>query len=394
MCIPHHERLGGAITMTVKNPILEQLEQLRSARDTARDAAIAMAAEDTFDAEDQSFKDLEARATGLDTQIGRLAGLLEAQKSADALDGRLSRSPQVPEQRSEAPQSWGEQFINSDVFKEFGDRSLRGTSGKFEVEQRALPHSLVTMDAALPANPIYNLTPAPLPPMLIPLTSVIPVSSNSVEYITWKKKAGGAAVVGEGLAKPEVEWEPTVVPASLDNIAGRTSFTRQLAEDAPAVVAYINGELQADVTRKAEIEAKAALVAATLPALTGPAGAGVSGAIRAGKAAVVNAGYAPNAFLIHSDDLVALDLESVTNFRGDPYWGMTPVVDPNATAGTVIVGDFKAGVAHYRRSAVALYMTDSHASNFALNILDALAEQRSKTVVVRPAALVEATAGA
>lgn len=379
-----------------KNPVLEQLTQLRSARDTARDAAIAMAADDNFDPEDQSFKDLEARAGGLDTQITRLVGLLDAQTAADALDGRLSRSPAASsaEQRSEAPLSWGEQFVGSDVFQEFQDRSLRGTSGKFDIEMRALPHSLASMAAALPANPITNLTPTPLPPLLIPLTSTIPVSTNSVDYITWAKKAGGAAVVAEGLGKPTVEWEPTVVPASLENIAGRTSFTRQLAEDGPAVVSYINGELQRDVTVKAEVNAKAVLAGATLPTKTGPAGKGISGAIRAGKAVVEAGGFAPNAFLIHSDDLVDLDLASVANFRGDPYFGMTPVVDPGATKGTVIVGDFKAGVSHYYRSAVKLYMTDSHDGNFALNIIDALAEQRSKTVVTRPAALVKATAGA
>jgi HK97 family phage major capsid protein len=380
--------------MKLKNPIMEQLDQLRSARDSARDAAIAMAAAEGFDPEDASFKDLETRAQTLDTQVARLSGLLEAQTASDALDGRLSRSPSIPQQRSEGPQDWGTQFIGSDAWKEYQDRGIRGTSSRFNVEQRALPHSLVSMAPALPSNPIYNLTPTTPPPILIPLTSVIPVSSNSIDAITWKIKAGGAAVVGEGLTKPEVEWEPTVLPTTLDNIAGRTSFTRQLAEDGPAVVAYINGELQADVLRKAEQEAKAAINAATLPAVVGPAGTGLSGAIRAGKAAVVNAGYAPNAFLIHSDDLVALDLASVENFRGDPYWGMTPVVDPNATLGTVIVGDFKAGVSHYQRSSVALYLTDSHGTHFAENIIDALAEQRSKTVVTRPAALAEATAGA
>jgi HK97 family phage major capsid protein len=379
----------------LRNPVLQQLDELRSVRDTARDAAIAMAAAEGFDPEDASFKELETRAQTLDTQVARLAGLLEAQTAADALDGRLSRAPQVPEQRGEqTPLTWGEQFVGSDVFEEFRNRSLRGTSSKFDVEVRALPHSLASMDAALPSNPIVNLTPTPLPPLLIPLTSVIPVNTNSIDYITWAKKAGGAAVVAEGLGKPTVEWEPTVVSSSLENIAGRTSFTRQLAEDGPAIVSYINGELQRDVTVKAEVNAKAVLAAATLPTKTGPAGKGVAGAIRAGKATVEAAGFTPNAFLIHSDDLVDLDLASFNQFRGDPYFGMTPVVDPGAVKGTVIVGDFKAGVQHYRRSNVQLYMTDSHDGNFALNILDALAEQRSKTVVTRPAALCKATAGA
>jgi HK97 family phage major capsid protein len=378
----------------LRNPIVDQLDQLRSARDIAREAAIAMAAAEDFDAEDQSFLELEARAVGLDTQIERLANLLDAQTSADALDGRLSRAPQVPEQRSDGPQSWGDQFINSDAFAEYQRRSLQGTSHKFDIEQRALPHSLASMDAALPSNPIVNLTPTPLPPLLIPLTSTIPVSTNSIDYITWAKKAGGAAVVGEGLAKPEVEWEPTVVPASLENIAGRTSFTRQLAEDGPAVVSYINGELQRDVTVKAEVNAKAVLSAATLPTTTGPAGKGVTGAIRKGKAVVEAAGFTPNVVLLHADDMVDIDIASAGQYRGDPYFGLTPIVDPAATLGTVIVGDFKAGVAHYYRSAVQLYMTDSHAGNFALNIIDALAEQRSKTVVTRPAALCKATKGA
>jgi hypothetical protein len=382
------------VSTRTRNPVLEQLDSLRSARDAARDAAIQMAASDGFNPEDTSFVELETRAQTLDSQVARLASLLEGQQAADALDGRLSRSPRVPEQRSETPQGWGEQFIASDAFAEYQSRGIQGSSHRVEVEARALPHSLASMDAALPAAPIYNLTPPALPPTILPLVSVIPVSGNSVDYIVWSKKAGGAAVVGEGLGKPEVEWEPVVTPASLDTIAGRTSFTRQLAQDGPAVVAYINNELQADVTRKVESEARAAITAATLPAITGPAGAGLSGAIRAGKAAIQAAGYNPNAFLIHSDDLVTLDIDSVANFRGDPYWGMTPVVDANATKGTVIVGDFKAGVAHYRRDSVQLYMTDSHAGNFALNILDALAEQRCKTAVVRPAALVEATAGA
>jgi hypothetical protein len=291
--------------------------------------------------------------------------------------------------------SWAEQFVAS---RSWANVEFAGTHGEalavFEVEARALPHSLASLDAALPAGPISNLTAAPAPSVLLPLVTVIPVSTNGIDYLTWAKTAGGAEVVPEGQAKPTAEWQITVVPTSLDTIAARTSFTRQLAEDSPALVAYLNQELQGEITRKVEAEAAAALAAATLPATTGPAGKGLSGAIRKGKAVVQAAGYFANAFLIHNDDLVDLDLASDAEFRGDTYWGMTPVVDPGAVPGTVIVGDFKAGVAHYRRTSVQLFVTDSHAGNFGFNVLDALAEQRCKTVVVRPAALVKATASA
>ena len=54
------------------------------------------------------------------------------------------------------------------------------------------------------------------------------------------------------------------------------------------------------------------------------------------------------------------------------------------------MGDFRSAVQHYFRSQISLYITDSHADTFLSNVFTLLAEQRSKTVVVRPAALVEA----
>jgi hypothetical protein len=76
----------------MKNRVVEQLEELRSARDSARDAAIQMASAEEFDPQDRSFTDLDERATKLDGQVERLVGLLEAQKSTDASDGKVSRS--------------------------------------------------------------------------------------------------------------------------------------------------------------------------------------------------------------------------------------------------------------------------------------------------------------
>jgi HK97 family phage major capsid protein len=354
-----------------------------------------MASADDFDPTAEAYVELEARSLKLDDQITRLVGLMDSQAAADALDGKMSKATQkrAAVTTQDRPLSIGEQWIRSDIWAEY---PLRGTSAKLEVQwaERALPHSLASMADAIPASPVTDLTPPAAPDLLIPLTNVVTVSTNSIDYIVWVLKAGAAAIVPEKGSKPELEWEPDVTSSSLDTIAGRTSFTRQLAEDAPAVRSFIDGELQREVSRKVEAEAKAALAAATLPTATGPAGSGVSGAIRAGKAAVQAAGFNPNAVVMSADDAVDIDIASMAMFRGDAYWGLVPVIDPDATAGTVTVGDFKAGVQHYRRNSVQLYVTDSHGTHFAENILDALAEQRCKTVVTRPAALVEATAGA
>lgn len=383
----------------MKNPVQDQLDALRQERDQARDAAIQLAAAEDFDPQDRSFVELEERAEKLDTQIERLVKLLDAQKGADALDGRLSRSAARTEERAEKrdDRDWGELFVRSEAYESY---NFRGTSAKVDVEFRALPHSLASMANALPSTPVIDTTPAPQPNIILPLVNVVPVSGNSVDYITWAK-SGSAAVVPEGTLKPSVEWVPTVTSASLATIAAHTSFTRQLAEDAVAVRNFLTNELQNEVRRELEEQAASAIAGATLPTATGPAGKGVLGAIRAGIAEVQALGFTPNAFLVNSDDLVDLDLAVMATAGTAPnqtnsFWGLRPVVAPAGVvaAGTVIVGDFRRGVDHYQRTGVQLYLTDSHGENFRLNILDAIAEARALTKVVRPDALVEVTAGA
>jgi HK97 family phage major capsid protein len=399
MCLPIHLRVPEEGIM--KNPVQEQLDSLRAERDQARDAAIQLASAEDFDPQDKSFTELEARAEKLDGQIERLVKLLDAQKSADALEGRMARSATRTEERAAKPdddgRDWGARFVESEQYRSF---NFRGTSQRLDIETRALPHSLASMDDALPSQPIYDLTPTPRPNLILPLVNQVQVSGNGVEYITWTKTAGDAAVVPEGTLKPSIEWTPTVSNRSLVTIAAHTSMTRQLAEDAAAVRSYLTGELQNEVRRKVEAEAVAAIAGATLPTATGPAGAGLLGAIRKGLAEVQANGFAPNGFLVSVDDLIALDIEVMGTAGTAPnqtnsYWGLRPIVDTSGivAAGQVIVGDFKAGVTQYSRNQVSLYATDSHAENFRLNILDFIAETRALTAVVKPDALVEATAG-
>lgn len=368
------------------------LDRLREERDQARDAAIAMAEAEDFNPTSEAFVGLETRAADLDKQIEHLTGLLSARDSADAIDGRLAKVQKRSDAKAqtETRESVGEQFVRSDVFKSYNGR---GTSSRLEIDTRALPATLADWGDMLPSAPQISVQ-APEPQnVILPLVTNIQVSQNSIEYVSYAKVAGGAAVVPEGTAKPSAEWAPTVTSATLDNIAVYTKMTRQLLEDASAVRSLIDSELRRDVARKEEAEAVAAVAGATLPTATGPSGKGILGAIRAGMAAVQSAGYIPTAFLVASDDLVDLDIQGWENGAA-PYWGLRPVVDPNASAGTVIVGDFSAGVHRYTRSNISLYISDSaFDGDFTANLFTMLAERRSKTVVVRPAALVEATPG-
>jgi hypothetical protein len=382
-------------------PTNQVLDQLRTERDQARDAAIALAESDDFDPTAESFMALEARSASLDTQISRLVELHSARESADALLGRMSRSTQRSEQRSEqgAPESWGETFIRSEVFSTYPGR---GTSSRLHLpgdpQTRALPTALTDLIAGgwKGGTTQVDTTAPPVPTPLLNSMQTVTVSQNSVDAVAWAKVAGGADVVPEGAAKPSAEWAPVVTPTTLDNVAVYTELTRQLIEDAPAVRSLIDGELRREVLIKEEQLAAAALVAANLPTADG-AGDLLAG-IRVGMATVQAAGYTPRTALINPADWAALDIAILGGTLVGPtvyssYWGLSLIASPAQPAGTVTVGDMQAGVQHYVRQGVSLYVTDSHLGRFVENIFTLLAERRAKTLVTRPAALCEVTAG-
>jgi HK97 family phage major capsid protein len=373
------------------------LDSIRADRDDARNAALALAEAEDFNPDDPTFVDLQARADTLDKRAATIAGILEKQGAADALDGRLSKAHKRAD--TDTPvrlESWGELFTRSDVFTNYPGR---GTSSRLLIDTpqvRALPTSLADLVAAgwKGGTLTVDATAPPTPTPLLDAVTTVNVSQNAIDVVVWAKVAGGAAVVPEEGAKPSAEYAPTVTPATLDTIAVWTQLTRQLMEDASAVTSLINGELQREVLTKEEDEAAAALAAATLPTATVPVGESLLSAIRVGIGTVQAAGYQPNAVLVNPADWATLDIAILGGTMAGPvintnYWGLSVIAANDQPAGTATVGDFRAGVQHYVRSGVSLYVTDSHASTFVNNVFTILAERRSKTLVTRPAALVE-----
>jgi hypothetical protein len=379
------------------------LDKLRTERDQVRAAAVAIAEGENFDPEDANFKELETRASGLDSRIKSLSDLLTQQAAADALDGRMAKATkqieqqrQQPQQQTQTRESWGTLFTRSDIYTDYA-QSARGRSPRYEIdvlETRALPLKLSDLVAAGLdfGKTTVDVTAPPLPTPLLDAVSTITVSTNAVEYVSWKVVSGAAAVVAEGAAKPPIEYGPTVVPDTLKNIAGYTQLTRQAIEDAPAVRSYIDTDLRRQVLLKEESEAAAALAAATLQSVTGD---NMLAAIRVAMATVQSAGFNPNAVLLNPADFADLDIAVMGVTVNGPtvrqsFWGLTPLPSPAQPAGTAVVGDFQTGINHFVRSQVALYISDSHADTFLSNVFTLLAERRALTAVVRPDALCEA----
>lgn len=380
------------------------LDKIRTERDQVRAAALAIAEGDNFDPEDENFKELQARAEALDVRASTLADILKQQAAADAIDGQLAKATKAREERqtssTQVRESWGEMFVRSDGFKDYrGNGKTPNVEIDADPQVRALPTGLTDLVAAglTFGKTSVDITPPVAPTPLLDNITTVSVTSNAVEFVSWSKTAGGAAVVAEKGNKPSAEWAPTVTSDTLDTIAVYTQLTRQLIEDASAVRSLIDSELRRDVIREEEAQAAAALAAATLPTHNGLASAGLLAAIRGGMAVVQEAGYQPNAVLLHPADYADLDVDVMGTTLDGPrvrggYWGLTPIPSSEQTLGTATVGDFRAAIQRFIRSQVNLYITDSHASTFLANVFTLLAERRSLTAVVRPQALVEVTA--
>lgn len=358
--------------------------------------AEAWTTRDDFNPEDPGYVALRDQAQTLERSYKSMAEWAERKAESDKIGAALHRAGSRQEEvrnRASLPESWGDVFTRSDVFSTYPGR---GTSSRLEVEARdlltrALPHTLASMADGIPGPQKIQHATVEGPAPLLGLVPSVQVSGNSVEVITWAKVAGGAAVVPEGTEKPSAEYEPTATPITLDTIAVYTELTRQLMEDAPAVRDLIDQELRRDVVRKMESEAAAALVAATLPTATDST---LLAAIRVGVGTVQAAGYQPNVVLLNPADWADLDNGVyASTFNGvtitQSFWGLRPVASVAQPAGTATVADLSAGVQRYTRTGVSLYVTDSHSGNFTKNIFTLLAEARAKTVVTRPAALVE-----
>lgn len=391
------------------------LDQIRAERDQARNAALAIAEGDNFDPADENFKALQERAEQLDARASSLATLMEQQSASDALDGRLAkamRSKDADERRGAEPtesRSLGETFVRSEAFSDYSS-SPRGRMQRQDMtmQERALPTGLSDLAAAgfnTGKTDGGDIQPPPAPTPILDNSTRVQVTTNAIEFVTWSKVAGGAAVVAEKGAKPSAEWAPEVTADALDNIAVYTQLTRQLIEDQAAVRSLINGELVRDVRREEERQAALALAAAVtagdVPTSTGSAAAGddLLAMIRAGVGTVQSSGYTPNAVLLNPADWAELDNVVMGSTLNGPsvrqnFWGLTPIADPNQAAGSAIVGDFRTALRQYYRSEVSLYITDSHGETFLSNVFTLLDERRTLAKVIRPQALVNVTVGA
>lgn len=363
-----------------------------------RDEVIAQAEglmqRDDFDpTTDEAYQALKTRADSLNKTIADLGEFQATKSAADALDATLSRSSRKVEQvkeRSEEPASFGEVFTRSDEFAEYRGR---GTMSPVELEGFLTRAVHETSDFWLTSTQRYP-DDRPFSTPIQDSATIVPVSTNSVDVVTYQF-TNAAAVVAEAGDKPESGLAQTITSITLDTVAHWVQFTRQLYADAPAVAARVDNSLRRGILKKLEAEAEDVITGGTYGAVA--SSGDLMGGIRKAIGELQDE-YDPSHVYLNPADWADLDIAvqgqqtlGAVGVLQRSYWGMTIVPSSDVAAGTALVAD--AGIAFevYRREAVQTFLTDSHASTFIANVLTLLAEARQKTVVVDPAAVRQVT---
>jgi HK97 family phage major capsid protein len=294
--------------------------------------------------------------------------------------------------------SWGEQFVESDAFRNYaGVGPSQRVTFDLGLERRA-GTPIDTGD--FPSIP-FMYTPATYTyaTPLLDVVGKVTTSVNGVSWVQWSPNPQTAApVVAEGAAKPEATFTSSVESGSLQTYAHWREITRQALEDYPQVRSIVENRLRQGIFVALEAAVAAALAAATLPTAGSAPGGTLLEAIRVGISTVQAAGYAsPNAILINPADSAAIDIAAMNSTLNGAvvngtYWGVRIIASSSVPAGTAYVGDFSTGVQLFTRGTTDVYLTDSHADNFIRNLLLVLAETRALATVPDPGALCECTA--
>ncbi|MBS4847117.1 phage major capsid protein [Turicimonas muris] len=244
-----------------------------------------------------------------------------------------------------------------------------------------------------------------------------PISSNSFEYVRETGFLNKAAVVAEGSAKPFSSISFDVKTGKVHTVPHLAKVSKQMLEDAPALIAYLNTRMTYGVDLVVEdLLISGAGGDTTLPGIfttgnytdVGASKADLGGSsatlydlILLAKTKIQKARFHPNLILLNPTDWMKMCV--VKNSSGDYYtggpvnsvvntlWGL-PVLDTEAIPeGKFMVLDTTQAATVWRRSGLVIEMFEQDSDNVQKNLVTIRAERRLGFSIERPEALVGGT---
>lgn len=357
------------------------------------------------------------RLTNLETDRVSAKAFADKAQELGAKQADLARELLEIRQKNEAvparaeAKSVGESFVADKAYTDFV--SGAATSAR----------AVITLDKASPTTvgtsgpAVTSLAPSlyagvfgtpNIPQKIEPLIPHIAVTTDSVDYVTVADNIG-AAGVAEAAKIPESTFTPTLAKANVVNVAHYTKITKQLADDAPALAAYINTKMLYGLQNK--VENQIVNGNGTAPELKGllatgsftDASAQLTGAknlfdlLLLLQGVAETAAYEPEALVLNPMTWAQLAMEKDSQGRyllGGPglaanksVWGIPVVTSSAVPAGKFIFGNFTQTVTIYDRQQVAVEMTGTNEDDFTHYLYTIRASRRLALAVEVPAGI-------
>ena len=362
----------------------------------------------------KGIDNVEAQLKAVSEDVKASKGAVEAElKRLGDEQVKLAKSLQEIDQReaaikseAAAPKSMGEAFVKSESYKGFADtRRASFTLTKSDTPSTTAASNSISLANVVAPDRRPGMVTLPEAELVIEdLFPHIPTQSNSVQYLKEGSMTNNAAVVAEAGSKPETTFTaPSLQTANILTLAHWNKITKQLADDAPALAAYINAKLQYGL--QAKIDAQLVTGAGGSSALPGMLYSGnfydpvsaVTAALPANNATLLDfvlivkslmeaAGYKPQCIVLNPADWLNLCLikDGKYNYMiGSPVsvaqkniWGVPVVTSASMTSGKYAMGDFARAATVYDRQAMTVEMSEHDDTNFEQNLITVRVERR------------------
>ena len=247
-----------------------------------------------------------------------------------------------------------------------------------------------------------------VPQKIEPLIPHIAVTTDSVDYVTVADTINAAGVAEAGKI-PESTFTPTLAKANVVNVAHYTKITKQLADDAPALAAYINTKMLYGLQAKVESQlvngdGSASQIKGLLAngsytnaseQLTGAKN--LFDLLLLLQGVAETAAYEPEALVLNPMTWAQLAMEKDSQGRyllGGPglaanksVWGIPVVTSSAVPAEKFIFGNFTQTATVYDRQQVAVEMTNTNEDDFTHYLYTIRASRRLALAVEVPAGI-------
>ena len=356
------------------------------------------------------------RLTNLETDRVSAKAFAEKAQELGAKQADLARELLEIRQKNEAvparaeAKSVGDSFVADKAYTDFVSGAATSARAVITLDKDSTKVGTSGPEATSLAPSFYaGVFGTPnVPQKIEPLIPHIAVTTDSVDYVTVADTIG-AAGVAEADKITESKFTPTLAKANVVNVAHYTKITKQLADDAPALAAYINTKMLYGLQNK--VENQIVNGNGTAPQLKGllttgsytDASTQLAGAknlfdlLLLLQGVAETAAYEPEALVLNPMTWAQLAMEKDSQGRyllGGPglaanksVWGIPVVTSSAVPAGKFIFGNFTQTVTIYDRQQVAVEMTGTNEDDFTHYLYTIRASRRLALAVEVPAGI-------